>query len=80
MTGSRQGTACNIDARGRRLRRIGGGAALVAALALAWAARGSASWALRAAPGVLAAGGLLGLYEARRGWCVARAAGLPTPF
>ena len=71
---------CNIDARGRRIRQVTGYLALTAALPLALAAVVLGNWPMGVAATVLAAGGGLGLFEARRGWCMVRAAGISTPF
>jgi hypothetical protein len=71
---------CNIGQRGRRVRSLAGAAALAAALPLALAAAARGSPALGTAAGAFAAGGLLGIYQARRGRCMLRAAGIPTPF
>jgi hypothetical protein len=71
--------ACNIDAVGKAVRlRIGLGLLAVAALvALAWALPfGSRlGWLLG---GALALGGGFSIFEARAGWCVARALGFRT--
>lgn len=74
------GAICNIDTRGRRIRWIAGIFALTAALPLALAAAVLGNWPLGVTAVLLAAGGGLGLFEARRGWCVVRAAGISTPF
>jgi hypothetical protein len=50
------------------------------AVPLALSALALGSWLLGSAAALLATGGLLGLYEARRGWCAARALGIPTPL
>ncbi len=71
---------CNIDDRGRRIRRVAGRLALISALPLALIAAVLGSWLIGVAATLLAAGGGLGLFEARRGWCVARAVGIPTPI
>ena len=71
---------CNIDHRGRRIRRVTGYLALTAALPLVLVAAVLGSWPIGVAATLLAAGGGLGLFEARRGWCVARAVGISTPI
>jgi hypothetical protein len=62
----------NIDRRGRIARAIYGAACIIAGLfclRLAW-------WAAAA----LFAAGLLGFFEALRGWCLMRACGIKTKF
>ncbi|MGF1632880.1 MAG: hypothetical protein ACFCVE_03435 [Phycisphaerae bacterium] len=72
--------ACNIDNRGRLVRLVSGGITLVAGLAV------GAFWALPtghwyawvvAVAGILV--GAFGIYEAKAGWCAARAMGFKTP-
>lgn len=62
----------NIDRKGRLVRGLMGLALLAGAAAcfeeLPWLALG------------LAVGGLFGLFEAMRGWCLARACGIKTRF
>lgn len=62
----------NIDRKGRLVRGLMGLALLAAAAVcsddLPWLAVG------------LAAAGLFGLFEALRGWCLARACGIKTRF
>ena len=71
---------CNIDARGRRLRRNGGILCVILAAACALAAlRGIApvwTWTLAAA---LLVAGLFQLFESWKGWCAIRAMGFKTP-
>jgi hypothetical protein len=72
---------CNIDGRGRLARLIWGLTLLLTGLLLAlfWALPGGGwlAWLLA----ILAAGaGILGLYEARTGWCAIRAMGIRTPM
>jgi hypothetical protein len=73
--------ACNIDSRGKAMRlRMGIVLASVGAVAaLAWAIPfgGSAPWA---ASGLLLAAGAFSIFEARAGWCAARALGFKTRF
>ena len=72
---------CNIDARGRLFRGVMGVGLCAAAGALLafWALPigGTLAWA---AVGVALLGGLFGLYEAKAGWCAARAMGIKTRF
>jgi hypothetical protein len=71
--------ACNIDHTGRAVRyRIG--AALVLLGVVAWwvaslSSDGVVPWLVA---GPVVAGGLFSLFEARRGWCAARALGFKT--
>jgi hypothetical protein len=60
----------NLDRRGRLVRGLIG-AALLGAAAVAWS---EARWLA----GLLGAGGVFSLYEAARGWCLARACGVKT--
>lgn len=71
---------CNIDARGRLVRRNGGLVCLAAGIATAVAA-GLTPYhrSLGIAAGVLIVGGLFQLFEARKGWCAVRALGFKTP-
>lgn len=77
---------CNIDDKGRRVRRTGGivccvaGAALVAVFLAARFGVLSAhySYALPIVGLALLAGGVFQLYEARKGWCALRAMGVKT--
>jgi hypothetical protein len=71
---------CNIDRRGRRVRLMGGRASLAAAVGVGLSALALRNTLLGSVAVLLAAGGLLALYEARRGWCAARALGIPTPL
>jgi hypothetical protein len=71
---------CNIDRAGRIHRlRVGlvlsGLGLLVALLSLLMTSGGRWPWVLGA---LLLAGGLFSLFEAWRGWCVARAMGFKT--
>jgi hypothetical protein len=72
---------CNIDARGKAVRLTWGTLTLIGGLAaagltLADLVPGAWGWPVA---GVLGAFGLLGIYEARAGWCVVRAMGFKTP-
>jgi uncharacterized membrane protein YbjE (DUF340 family) len=73
---------CNLDAKGKLARFVGGVGAIVGALLLAtllatntftfglgWYAVGG---------GIL--GGAFAIYEARAGWCIVRAMGIKTPL
>ena len=73
---------CNLDAKGKAARFLGGLAAVVGALILAvllatdtftfgfgWYAVGG---------GIL--GGAFAIFEARAGWCIVRAIGIKTPL
>ncbi len=77
---------CNIDEKGRRVRRAGGivccvaGAALVIIFLAARYRYLSAHYGypvLLVGLGLLA-GGVFQLYEARKGWCALRAMGMKT--
>jgi hypothetical protein len=73
---------CNIDARGKRLRLIGGLVCLLPGLALVVAAALGLGpfWPL-GGPGLgLLASGAFQVFEARAGWCAVRALGIKTPF
>lgn len=72
---------CNIDAKGKRVRLVGGlvtlaVAAVFAGLTLAGVV-GGWGWAVAAAAAV---GGGFQVFEARAGWCALRAMGVKTPF
>lgn len=60
----------NIDLKGRLVRGLMGLALIIGAF---WSLEVSAWLA-----GLLTVGGLFGLFEAFRGWCLARACGLKT--
>ncbi|MBX2852430.1 MAG: hypothetical protein KTR15_11875 [Phycisphaeraceae bacterium] len=73
---------CNIDAKGKLVRLIWGLimlalAGLLAGLILAQVVAGGWVWL---GVVVLALFGGFGVYEARAGWCVARAMGFKTPY
>jgi hypothetical protein len=71
---------CNLDARGKRIRLVGGLVSLFIGVVLAALALTSvlaAWWAWTLAVAALAVGALL-IYEARAGWCVLRAMGIKT--
>ena len=65
---------CNIDRRGRIIRLLAGLACLGGA-AWCWWGASSAFWA----SGLLALG-VVAVFEALRGWCVARAFGMKIPW
>ena len=73
---------CNLDARGKAARLIGGVAGVMFGLAL------SVLLALDVLSGMpvtsVAAGSLFGgafaIFEARAGWCIVRAMGIRTPL
>lgn len=70
----------NIDRSGRIARAISGLLCIAAGGAcMVWAWPASMPWRWTIALGLLAAG-LFQLYEARKGWCIARACGLKTPM
>lgn len=71
---------CNIDARGKRLRLLGGLAllALAAVLAFAWALPTGSLVAWIVSVATLLSGAFM-VYEARAGWCALRAMGVKTP-
>jgi hypothetical protein len=72
---------CNIDARGKFARLVWGLILIALAIALAiiwaWPAGGWIGWTV---VGLMAAFGAFGVFEARAGWCVARAMGMKTPI
>jgi hypothetical protein len=71
--------ACNIDARGRAVRRVGGVVALVIGVALlgVWAVPtgGLCAWMGSC---TLVATGAFCVFEAWAGWCALRAMGMKT--
>lgn len=70
----------NIDRRGRIARAVSGVICLIVAAALYAFDRPESTglrWVLIV---VLGLSGLFQLYEARKGWCIARACGLKTPM
>jgi hypothetical protein len=71
---------CNIDERGRAVRRRGGIICLaLGVLALAAALLGAPRWPSLGVGGFLALTGLFQLFESRKGWCAVRAMGFKTP-
>jgi hypothetical protein len=72
---------CNIDARGRAIRRRSG--ILCFALGLMLSAGtfwGRLPWPFWATGIALILAGGFQLYESRKGWCALRAVGIKTPF
>ncbi|MEM8875981.1 MAG: hypothetical protein AAGD32_17180 [Planctomycetota bacterium] len=74
-------TACNIDSKGRLFRGVLGSVTLIIAGILgilwAWPTGSILAWIVV----VIAVGfGAMGLYQAKRGWCAARAMGMKTPI
>ena len=73
---------CNIDARGKAVRLVWGlinlvGGLVFLVLFVTGTLTGHWVWAL----GVfMIAGGALGIFEARKGWCIVRAMGIKTPI
>ncbi len=73
---------CNIDAKGKAVRLIWGIAMLLIAaglvvLTLLEVLTGLWTWI---SIGICTFFGLLGVYEARKGWCVVRAMGIKTKY
>jgi len=73
---------CNIDAKGKSIRLVGGVfhvlvAAILAVLIVARVFDHAWLWWIVAG---LALGGGFMVFEARSGWCVVRAMGFKTPF
>lgn len=74
---------CNIDARGKFVRLVGGSISLVAGIvALLLIIFGILPENIFTTGSVIGmfAGGALGIYEGRSGWCIARAMGIKTPI
>ncbi len=73
---------CNIDARGKSVRLIGGMITLLVALvlvALKLSGILEPTWVWYLAVGAAIGGGFQ-IFEARAGWCVVRALGFKTPI
>ena len=73
---------CNIDAKGKAARFLGGVASIVGALFLAALLATetlSLGFGWYAVAGALF-GGAFAIYEARAGWCIVRAIGIRTPL
>lgn len=74
---------CNIDAKGKFVRLVGGSISLVAGIvALLLIIFGILPENIFTTGSVIGmfAGGALGIYEGRSGWCIARAMGIRTPI
>ncbi|MAH08517.1 MAG: hypothetical protein CL961_02480 [Euryarchaeota archaeon] len=74
---------CNIDAKGKFVRLVGGSISLVAGIvALLLIVFGILPENIFTTGSVIGmfAGGALGIYEGRSGWCIARAMGIRTPI
>ena len=74
---------CNIDARGKFVRLVGGSlsvfAGIVAFLLILAGILPENIFTTSSVVGMFA-GGALGIYEGRAGWCIARAMGIKTPI
>ncbi len=85
IKGLMQGMArvCNIDAKGKFVRLVGGSVSVFAgivALLLILAGILPENILTTASVAGMFAGGALGIYEGRAGWCIARAMGIKTPI
>ena len=74
---------CNIDAKGKFVRLVGGSISLVAGiialLLIVFGILPENIFTIASVVGMFA-GGALGIYEGRSGWCIARAMGIRTPI
>ena len=71
---------CNIDARGRAIRRNGGILCLALGAISLGAAFSGAPWGpLLGLGAFLTLAGLFQIFESRKGWCALRAMGVKTP-
>lgn len=74
---------CNIDAKGKFVRLVGGSisvfAGIVAILLIVLGILPDNLFTNASVVGMFA-GGALGIYEGRSGWCIARAMGIRTPI
>ena len=74
---------CNIDARGKFVRLVGGSvsvfAGIVALLLIVVGILPENIFSIGSVVGMFA-GGALGIYEGKSGWCIARAMGIRTPI
>ena len=71
---------CNIDTRGRTVRRNGGILCLILGAIALGAGFSFKSLELDVVGGCLVVAGLFQLFESRKGWCVIRAMGFKTPI
>jgi hypothetical protein len=71
---------CNIDERGARVRRLWGATNLVIAVLAALLAAWSGLWWVWIIAAVALMAGVLGMFEAKKKWCVMRAMGVKTPM
>ena len=74
---------CNIDARGKFLRLVGGSVSLamgLVAVTLMYTEIVPDNWFTISSTIGLFGGGALGIYEGWSGWCIARAMGIWTPI
>ncbi|RAH14332.1 MAG: hypothetical protein CMB56_005430 [Methanobacteriota archaeon] len=73
---------CNIDARGKAVRLIGGILSLIAGIIIGilygMEIINSSFWYTSSL--FLIFGGCFGIFEGKSGWCVARAIGIKTPL
>ena len=74
---------CNIDAKGKFVRLVGGSvsvfAGIVALLLIVVGILPENIFSIGSVIGMFA-GGALGIYEGKSGWCIARAMGINTPI
>ena len=74
---------CNIDAKGKFVRLVGGSISLVVGIAalllIVFGILPENIFTIGSVVGMFA-GGALGIYEGRSGWCIARAMGIRTPI
>jgi hypothetical protein len=74
---------CNIDAKGKFVRLVGGSvsvfAGIVALLLIVVGILPENIFTIGSVVGMFA-GGALGIYEGKSGWCIARAMGIKTPI
>lgn len=74
------GMACNINRKGRVARAVSGGLMIIAGGAVVWSAWPELGlWRGIGAGALLLVGGFQ-IFEAKAGWCVARAMGYRTPI
>ena len=74
---------CNIDAKGKFVRLVGGSvsvfAGIVGLLLIVVGILPENIFTIGSVVGMFA-GGALGIYEGKSGWCIARAMGINTPI